>query len=309
MSANKRASDGPQRLYLLGHPVGHSKSAVMYNAVYEAAGLPWRYELLDCATEDDARAVLDGRSFLQVNITTPYKPLAFEAADERTEEVCRIGGANVLVNRGGRLIAHNTDGIGCTGFLRREGFRFEGARVAICGTGPTALAILTACARTAAAGIALLGRDAARAQAVLDGWRERGARCGSDDAGDRAEGVSASCYADAAELIAQADLVVNATPLGMKVGDPAPFDGALFHKGQWAFDCVYGHGATAFATAARAAGCRAYDGAGMLVGQAVETVRIVERAVGAEVAIDDDRLFELMADAAGFSLTPQPEVR
>ena len=48
-----------EHLYLLGHPVGHSKSAVMYNAVYEAAGLPWRYELLDCATEEDARAVLD----------------------------------------------------------------------------------------------------------------------------------------------------------------------------------------------------------------------------------------------------------
>ena len=135
-----------RHLYLLGHPVGHSKSAVMYNAVYEAAGLPWRYELLDCPTEADARAVLDGRAFLQVNITTPYKPLAFEIADERTEAVERIGGANVLVNDDGRLVAHNTDGIGCVGFLKREGFAFEGARVAICGTGPTALAILTACA-------------------------------------------------------------------------------------------------------------------------------------------------------------------
>ena len=104
-----------EHLYLLGHPVGHSKSAVMYNAVYEAAGLPWRYELLDCATEQDARAVLDARAFLQVNITTPYKPLAFAAADERTAAVERIGGANVLVNCDGRLVAHNTDGAGCLG--------------------------------------------------------------------------------------------------------------------------------------------------------------------------------------------------
>ena len=282
----------------------------MYNAVYEAAGLPWRYELLDCPTEADARAVLDGRAFLQVNITTPYKPLAFSAADERTEAVRLIGGANVLVNQGGRLVAHNTDGQGCVGFLQREGFRFEGARVAVCGTGPTALAILTACADAAAGRIALLGRDASRAQAVLDGWRQRGAGSSGFKVSQGGSGsIAASCYADAAQLIEQADFVVNATPLGMKAGDPAPFDGALLHAGQWAFDCVYGHGATAFLAAARAAGCRAFDGAGMLVGQAVETVRIVERAAGVAVPFDDDRLFDLMADAAGFSLSLEPEVR
>lgn len=292
-----------RHLYLLGHPVGHSKSAVMYNAVYEAAGLPWRYELLDCPTEADARAVLDGRAFLQVNITTPYKPLAFEIADERTEAVERIGGANVLVNDDGRLVAHNTDGIGCVGFLKREGFAFEGARVAICGTGPTALAILTACAEADAGEILLLGRDAGRAQAVLDGWLARGSQAGVADPQGAALRISASSYGKAAERIAQADLVVNATPLGMNAGDPAPFEGSLLHAGQWAFDCVYGHGETAFVRAAREAGCVVYGGAGMLVGQAVATVRIVARAVGAEVAIDDDGMFEIMADAAGFALS------
>ena len=246
---------------------------------------------------------MDGRAFLQVNITTPYKPLAFEIADERTEAVERIGGANVLVNDDGRLVAHNTDGIGCVGFLKREGFAFEGARVAICGTGPTALAILTACAEADAGEILLLGRDAVRAQAVLDDWLARGSQAGAADPQGAARRISASSYGKAAELIAQADLVVNATPLGMNAGDPAPFEGSLLHAGQWAFDCVYGHGETAFARAAREAGCIVYDGAGMLVGQAVATVRIVARAVGAEVAIDDDGMFEIMADAAGFALS------
>ena len=291
-----------EHLYLLGHPVGHSKSAVMYNAVYEVAGLPWRYELLDCATEQDARAVLDARVFLQVNITTPYKPLAFAAADERTAAVERIGGANVLVNRDGRLVAHNTDGAGCVGFLKREGFAPQGTRVAICGTGPTALAVLTAFAETGAADILLLGRDAGHARAVLDGWTERGARCAASDPRDALRRVGASSYEEAAARIAQADLVVNATPLGMNSGDPAPFDGSLLRAGQWAFDCVYGHGPTAFTTAARKAGCRTYDGAGMLVGQAVDTVRIVARATGAQIPFDDERMFGIMADAAGFSL-------
>lgn len=299
-----------ERLYLIGHPVGHSKSAVMYNAVYEAAGLPWRYELLDCPTEADARAVLDARAFLQMNITTPYKPLAFEAADERTGEARLADGANVLVNRGGRLIAHNTDGAGCVGFLAQCGFSFEGSRVAVCGTGPTARSILGACVQAGAADVLLLGRDGARARTVLDEWRAcRGwlERVAGWDA--LATRMRAASYAEAAEPdgIPSADLVVNATSLGMKPGDPAPFDGALLHAGQWALDCVYGHGETAFVADARRAGCRAFDGAGMLVGQAVATVRIVARAVGgaeerALDAIGDDRMFKIMAEAAGFSL-------
>ena len=316
-----------RKLYLLGHPVAHSKSAVMYNALYRCAGLPWRYELLDCPYEADARKVLDERAFLQVNITTPYKPLAFQAADERAKAAELVGGANVLVNRRGRLVAHNTDGAGCVSFLKREGFCFEGARIAICGTGPTALSILTACAWENAQGIVLLGRDAAHARDVLDGWRDRvrrfhagGAALAGEAPEDRARlaeerrnqerycewmhraPIEASCYGEAAERIAAVDLVVNATPLGMNPGDPAPFDGALLRRGQWAFDCVYGHGETAFAAAARAAGCRAYDGAGMLVGQAVETVRIVTQAEKVPLAISDDDMFAIMAEAAGFDL-------
>ena len=52
----------------------------MYNAVYERLGLPWRYGLADCATEEEARSFVEARGFLSINITTPYKPLAFEAA-------------------------------------------------------------------------------------------------------------------------------------------------------------------------------------------------------------------------------------
>lgn len=297
-----------QRLYLLGHPVGHSKSAVMYNAAYKAAGLPWRYELLDCPAEDDARAVLEVRDFLSVNITTPYKPLAFRMADDRSGEARLADGANVLVNQGGRLVAHNTDGAGCTGFLAQRGFALAGSRVAVCGTGPTARSILGACVQAGAADVLLLGRDGARARAVLDEWRAcRGwlERVAGWDA--LAAQVRAASYAEAAEGIAAVDLVVNATPLGMNPGDPAPFDTALLHAGQRAFDCVYGHGLTAFVAGARQAGCRAHDGAGMLVGQAVETVRIVARAVGGDAAraldaLDDARLFVLMADAAGFAL-------
>lgn len=292
-----------QHLYLLGHPVGHSKSAVMYNAVYEKLGLPWHYELLDCVSEQEARTVLEQRDFLSVNITTPYKPLAYEAADERSATAELVDGANVLVNRDGRLVAHNTDGMGCVSFLQRSGFDFNRKLVAVCGTGPTALSVLTACAQLGSCKVLLLSRNAQHARDVLARWSKRETALG-DRSGvrARAESMIPAAYQEAAGCIAQADLVINATPLGMLAGDPAPFDTSALHEGQWVFDCVYGHGETALVAGGRAAGCRTFDGAGMLVGQAVETVRILERETNLAFDLSNEDLFGVMAKAAGFSL-------
>ena len=80
-----------ERLYILGHPVAHSKSPVMYNALYERLGLPWTYALADFAELDDARAFLDAREFLSVNITTPYKPLAFRELQGQARGCVRNG--------------------------------------------------------------------------------------------------------------------------------------------------------------------------------------------------------------------------
>ena len=59
-----------EHLYILGHPIAHSKSPVMYNAVYERAGLPWHYGTADLATRAEAEAFLAARDFLSINITT-----------------------------------------------------------------------------------------------------------------------------------------------------------------------------------------------------------------------------------------------
>ena len=162
-----------ERLYILGHPVAHSKSPVMYNALYERLGLPWTYALADFAELDDARAFLDAREFLSVNITTPYKPLAFQAATRKAASAQLAQGANVLVRKDGQLIGFNTDGDGCVKFLELAGVNFRGKRVVVCGTGPTALSILHACAIAGADVLLLLSRDKERAHSVLDAYLER----------------------------------------------------------------------------------------------------------------------------------------
>ena len=168
-----------ENLYLLGHPIAHSKSPVMYNAVYGRLGLPWRYELADLACEDEARAFLAARDFLSVSITTPYKPHAYEAATHKAASAKLARGANLLVKHGEALLAYNTDGQGCVAFLERTGFDFSGASVAVCGTGPTALAILHACAVAGACEVVLVGRDRERAQSVLQDYVDEFGRLSS----------------------------------------------------------------------------------------------------------------------------------
>ena len=156
-----------EKLYVLGHPVSHSKSPVMYNAVYEKAGLPWHYGLMDVPTAPEAEAFLAARDFLSINITTPYKPEAFAAADVRAASATLAHGANVLVSKDGALIAYNTDGQGCVAYLERAGVDFRGASVVVCGTGPTSLSILHAVAQAGPDEVILIGRDKAKARNVM----------------------------------------------------------------------------------------------------------------------------------------------
>lgn len=288
----------------------------MYNALYERLQLSWHYELADYPTEEEARSFLAAREFLSVNVTTPYKPLAFEMATAKAASAKLARGANLLVKKGDVLIAYNTDGQGCVSYLERVGFDFSGKQVVVCGTGPTALAIMHACAIAGADGIVLLGRDGARSRSVLDIYGDefdllaqaavdlppdQDNHRGFREANGSVSFLSGS-YSTSTADISAADLVVNATPLGMNEGDPAPFDPASLHGGQVVFDAVYGHGETTLVRAAREAGCTVYDGAGMLVAQAVATVRTLMDIEGMMVRMTMDELFDVMSDAAGFSI-------
>ena len=283
-----------QKLYVLGHPVAHSKSPAMHNAAYRALGLPWDYGLADCPTAEEAQAFLGRGDWLALNITMPYKPLALAAATWASDAARLAQGANVLVRCGDELRADNADGVGCVSYLERCGVDFSGARVVVCGTGPTSLSIMHACAQAGAAQVALLGRDAGKAGCVLDGYRERARAFGIDVAAT----LAAGSYAQRAADIAAADIVLDATPLGMKPGDPAPFDAALLSAGQVVFDVVYGHGVTALAAAADSAGCAVFDGSGMLVAQAVETVRDIVAWLNVPVDLASHDLFAIMHAAA-----------
>lgn len=289
------------QLYVLGHPVAHSKSPIMHNALYKELGLDWHYDLKDCAQADQAKAFIDEGDFLGINITMPYKPMAFESAEVQNPSSVLAQGANVLVHTQDGLACHNMDGLGCVRYMISEGAQFKGRRVVVCGTGPTSLAIMHAAAKVGGADVCLLGRDSRKTKAVMDGYLQRLSE--TDDAG-----LAKKCYFNCGDYesralaIACADVVIDATPLGMNEGDPAPFRERLLGENQFVFDVVYGHGETALAKAAKQRCKKFVDGSGMLVSQAVLGAWEFLKAGGVDALPDYEKAFSIMAKAADFSL-------
>lgn len=305
-----------EKLYILGHPVSHSKSPVMYNAAYEQLGLDWNYGFMDLPTAEDAERFLASKDYFSLNITTPYKPQAYEAAELKAASAQLAHGVNLIANKDGHLLGFNVDGQGAVRFMEREGVDFMEAKVVICGTGPTALATLHACVLAGAAEVLLLGRDKQRTRQVLERYVDEYRHLASTaipmpsaednhlsfvDAYEHANFKFGS-YGTSKKAIAAADVIVDATVLGMKEGDPAAFDTSLLHEGQFVMDTVYGHGVTALVQGAREAGCTVFDGGGMLVSQAVLTAITLCEVADVQLGLGYDQLFDIMSEAAGFGL-------
>lgn len=302
-----------RKLSLIGHPVGHSKSPAVHQAVFDALGLDWEFGLTDVADADDAAAFMKAVDYVGLSVTTPYKPLAAKTVDICAASARLAGGVNVVVNRRGALLGGNVDGKGAVTFLEHRGISFTGKTVAVCGTGPTALSCLHAAAMAGADALVLLSRDKGRAQRVLQDYLDMYDQLAHASMNPPAEPGRRSfletfekakflfgSYGTSAAAIRSADIIMDATTLGMKEDDPAPFDTAWLHKEQTVFDVCYMR-RTALLQGADNAGCAAFDGRAMLLGQATIVQDLWFEAQDVECGLAWDDRVALMAAAAGLN--------
>ena len=242
-------------MFLLGCEISHSASPAHWRKTFEDKGLNWTYELADIADESDAKKFIIAKDYIAINVTTPWKNLAFECANERDGASKFAGGCNFLIHKKGKLEGYNVDGSGCVNFLKSTGSEFEGKNVFVCGFGPTAKSVAYAC-KTAGANVIMLSRTVSEERLKL------------------CESVGISLQPYDCEL-ADANLVINATTLGMKVGDTSPISLKSMSENCTYFDCIYGHGETAFIRHAQEVRAPYYDGAGMLEFQAIACEEIL----------------------------------
>ena len=251
----------PQRLGIIGHPIGHSISPLFQQAALDVIGFDGVYEAWDVAPEGVGEFVAGLRSpgTLGINVTVPHKEAVIPFLDEVDDWASTAGAVNTIVNRDGRLTGHNTDGIG---FLRalREGAGFDprGRDVLVLGAGGSARGVVYALARAGIAQLFIANRTLERA--------ERLAHL-AIDSGVASEALALS---DAPGATREVALIVNCTSMGMVHGPDetgAPLSAADIPSTVLVNDLVYNPLETPLLREAARAGAATLGGIQMLVYQ------------------------------------------
>lgn len=249
---------------VIGDPVRHSLSPAIHNAAFQALGLDWVYVALE-VPDGQGRAAIKAMRTLGIdglNVTMPHKGDAAKAVDRLTPTAKALGAVNTVFRLGDDLIGDSTDGEGFVNALRQDaGVEPEGKRFLVVGAGGAARAVVKAVADAGAAEVIVAARRAERGGTCARLAGRRG-RVGSIDE------------------VADVDIIVNATPIGMAEvvslkGDPAlPVDPDRLAAGQLVADLVYNPLVTPLVAAARARGVGAVNGVGMLIHQAALAFRL-----------------------------------
>ncbi len=246
---------------VIGDPVRHSVSPALHNAAFGALDLDWVYLAFEVADGHGAAAIAGMRALgvRGASITMPHKTDAVNACDEVSPRAATLRSVNCVTRLpDGRLRGDSTDGEGFMRALRDEGIEVDGRSVLLVGAGGAARAVGVALCEAGAV-VSVTSRRATHADALagLTGRRDvAGTTAGTVDWDARDAGARA------------ADIVVNATPVGM-LGDTAlPISASALRPEHVVVDLVYQPLETPLLAAAQAAGARAVDGLGMLVQQA-----------------------------------------
>lgn len=241
---------------VIGDPIAHSLSPALHRSWIEALGLKARYERSHVAAEELKPFLAQRRTdpdWRGCNVTAPHKRAVLGLVDRLTPAAERIGAANCIYRDGDLLVGDNTDVAGIAAAL--ADIEIAGTKTVILGAGGAAAPAVDHLLSRGAGQIVLLARDPAKAEPLRGRAPNR---------------ISAAPFGGKA--LADASIIINATPLGMTGAPPLPT--AILHAlpsavaGAAVLDMVYRPERTPLLAAAEAAGLRAVGGLTMLVGQA-----------------------------------------
>ncbi|HGM3774172.1 TPA: shikimate dehydrogenase [Clostridioides difficile] len=269
---------------LIGTPVGHSKSPVMYNYSFKKLDLDYRYLAFDVTVDKVKEALLAIKTFniKGANVTMPCKSAVTEYMDELSPAARIIGACNTIVNDNGKLVGHITDGVGYVRNLKENGVEVKDKKITIMGAGGAATAIQVQCA--------------------LDGAREISIFNTKDDFYKRAEQTVENIKKDVPECVVNlydledtnklyeeiesSDILTNATLIGMKPYDNETNikDTSVLRKDLVVTDVVYNPKKTKMIEDAEANGCKAIGGLGMLLYQGAEAFNLY---TGLEMPVEE----------------------
>ncbi len=239
-------------LAVIGDPVAHSLSPVLHNAAIRSLGLDMVYVALPVPKESLGTAIAAARDFgiVGMSVTMPHKEKIIEYLDSVTDRARLLRSVNFVYWEGDKLVGDSVDGTALVNALKIDhDVNPKNKVVAILGSGGGARAISLACAEAGAAAVYIISRNANNASAA-------------------AELAGAVGYVGVAADVSGADIVINATPVGMSgtpLGGLSPLTSDQLQDGQFVYDIVYYPLVTPLMEIAIAKGLQCANGVGMLV--------------------------------------------
>jgi len=244
---------------LIGHPVEHSMSRFMHEAVFSELGLDHTYGLFD-VKPDELPLFMKNAVFKGLNVTIPLKTDIVEFMGELSPEALMIGSVNTI-EFADKLVGHNTDVLGFMKMLGSIDIDARDSTFLVLGAGGAGRAITFK-----------LAMEKSRVYSY-DVDPERCAALTGDIL--KKTGVKVEQAASIEEGISRVDVLVNATPVGMYPNiDDTPVSSKLLNPALTVVDIIYNPVKTRLIAQAHAKGCKTVGGVGMLVHQGAEALRI-----------------------------------
>ncbi len=289
---NWKDVDPPVRLGVFGDPVEHSLSPQMQNAALKHDSIEMQYGRFHILPDElrDGLNRLRDLQFVGLNLTLPHKVAAPELVDRLEHDAKQIGAINVIKIDNGKLYGFNTDGRGFARAIREEfSVDLRDLRVMILGAGGAARAIALECAKSRCERLVIANGTFEKGERLAEKLR-------SFFEGPKVLGpvprLQAIRWEEAAFQfqVANVDLIVNATPVGLNHGDPSPLSSRLLAPHLMVYDTIYSAERTPLVAAALEAGARTANGLSMLLHQG---------ALAFEIWFDRAAPIEIMRKAIG----------
>jgi len=263
----------------------------MHNAAFQSLGLDFVYLLFSVKLSHLKEAImgLKALNVVGANVTIPYKEEVMKYLDEITPEAKFIGAVNTIHNREGKLIGYNTDGQGFITSLLTDGkVKLESQKVFLIGAGGAGKAVAVKLAERGVERLVITDKIVKRAETLVGRLRENIPDCPvytifPDDK-------------EFAKTLLGSTLLVNATPVGMKEGDPCVVDPEYLHKDLFIYDVIYNR-ETPLIEAAKKRGLKALGGIGMLIHQGAASFEIWT-GQKAPIEVMRNRILEELSNAS-----------
>jgi len=260
-----RISGSTTLVGVIGNPVKHSLSPVILNAAFREAKMNWVYTAFETPEEKLADAISGIRALgiAGLSVTMPHKASVCPLLDEISDSAKKLQAVNCIVNDAGNLKGHNTDGDGFLDAVKHDaGMDIAGKKVLVIGSGGSARSIIHSLGKAGVREIAVMNRTKKKAFDALE------------LAGPVGRYVEEN---EISEVVSEADLVINATPIGMSDTEDItnfPVEPNLFTKGQLAVDLIYHPISTPWMKALRDRKVEAHGGLSMLIFQAARAFKL-----------------------------------